>query len=164
MGLHLHPSFTVSKWSKFKIFPMKVPRNALYQNSTNGFAMLNKMATKTKNRKIFKWNGAFFERKVKQVYVIAVPVICLNIPVYITQGPHRLEKYLNLKTFLKSPWKLNLPWKVLENHSEALKRPWILLFSVGLSTVDRDLIQYKIDVPLFGAVYAALNIGTPILY
>ena len=39
----------------------------------------------------------------------------------------------------KSPWKLNLPWKVLENHSKALKSPWILLFYVGLSTVDRDL-------------------------
>ena len=27
----------------------------------------------------------------------------------------------------------------MENHSKALKSPWILLFSVGLSTVDRDL-------------------------
>ena len=43
---------------------------------------------------------------------------------------------------LKSPWRLNLPWKVLENHSKALKSPWILLFSVGLNTVDRDLNQY----------------------
>ena len=33
------------------------------------------------------------------------------------QGLHRLEKYLNIQSFLKkSPWKLNLPWKVLENH------------------------------------------------
>ena len=39
-----------------------------------------------------------------------------------------------------------------------------LLFSVGLSTVDRDLNQYKIAVPLFGAAYAAPNIGTTILY
>ena len=40
----------------------------------------------------------------------------------------------------------------------------MLLFSVGLSTVDRDLNQYIIVVPLFGAAYAAPNIGTAILY
>ena len=80
------------------------------------------------------------------------------------QGSHRLEKYLNLEVFFKSPWKFNLPWKVLENHSKALKSPWILLFSVGLSTVDRDLNQYKIVVPLFGAANAAPNKGTTISY
>ena len=35
---------------------------------------------------------------------------------------------------------------------------------VGLSTVDSDLNQYKIVVPIFGAAYAAPNIGTTILY
>ena len=30
--------------------------------------------------------------------------------------------------------------------------------------MDRDLNQYKIVVPLFGAAYAAQNIGTTILY
>ena len=64
----------------------------------------------------------------------------------------------------KSHWKLNLPWKVLENHSKALKNPWILLFSVWLITVDRNLNQYKIVVPLFGAAYAAPNIATTVLY
>ena len=54
--------------------------------------------------------------------------------------------------------------KVPENHSKALKSHSILLFSVGLSTVDRDLNQYKIVVPLFGAGYAAPNIGTTVLY
>ena len=39
---------------------------------------------------------------------------------------------------------LNLPWKVLDIHSKALKSPWILFFSVGLNTVDRDLNQYKL--------------------
>ena len=69
------------------------------------------------------------------------------------------------RAFLKSTWKLNLPWKVMENHSKALKSIWILLFSVGLSTVDiRDLNQYQIVVPLFGAAYAAPNIGTTLLY
>ena len=33
-----------------------------------------------------------------------------------------------------------------------------------LSTVDRDLNQYKVVAPLFGAAYAAPNIGTTILY
>ena len=46
----------------------------------------------------------------------------------------------------------------------ALKSPWILLFSVGLNTVDRELKQYNIVVPLYGAAYAAPNIGTTILY
>ena len=68
------------------------------------------------------------------------------------------------RTVLKSPWKLNLPWKVLENHSNALKISWILLFSVGINTVYRDLNQYKIIVPLFGAAFAAPNKGTTILY
>ena len=71
------------------------------------------------------------------------------------QGSHRLEKYLILKGFLEKSLKINLPRKVLENHSKALKRPCILLFSVGLSTVDKDLNQHKIVVPTFGSAYAA---------
>ena len=63
-----------------------------------------------------------------------------------------------------SPWKLNLPWKVLENHPKTLKSPWTVLYSVGFNTVDNDLNQYKIVVPLFGAAYAAPNKGTTILY
>ena len=35
---------------------------------------------------------------------------------------------------------------------------------MGHTTVDRDLGQYKIVVALFGAAYAAANIGTTILY
>ena len=58
------------------------------------------------------------------------------------------------RAFLKSPWKLNMPLKVLENHSLALKSPWIQLFSVRLSTVDRELNQYKIVAPLFGAEFS----------
>ena len=38
------------------------------------------------------------------------------------------------------------------------------LFSVGLRSVDRDPNQYKIVVPIFGAAYAAPNIGIPFLY
>ena len=57
-----------------------------------------------------------------------------------------------------------MPLKLLENHSNALKSPWILLFSVEHYTVDRDLNQYKIVVPLFGAAFAAPTKGTTILY
>ena len=38
------------------------------------------------------------------------------------------------------------------------------IFSVELNTVDRDLNQYKIVVPLFGAANAAPNKGTTISY
>ena len=72
--------------------------------------------------------------------------------------------YLNLEGFLEKSLKFNKPFKVLENHSKALKNAWILLFSVGLNTVDRDLNQYKIVVPLFGVANAAPNKGTAILY
>ena len=40
----------------------------------------------------------------------------------------------------------------------------ILLFSEGLNSVDRDLNQNKVVVPLFGAANAAPNKGTAILY
>ena len=77
----------------------------------------------------------------------------------IAQGLHRLEKYLNIQD-LKSPWKFNLPWKVLEKHSEALKSPWILPFTGGFNTVFGDLNQYKIVVPLFNylLLYKSLKI------
>ena len=67
--------------------------------------------------------------------------------IYFIQGLHRLKKYLNLEGFLEKSLKIKSALK----NTGALKSPWILLFSVGLSTVDRDLDQYKIVVPLFGA-------------
>ena len=82
----------------------------------------------------------------------------------VIQGSHRLEKYLNIQDCLEMSLKIEFALKVLENHSKALKSPWILLFSVQLSTVDRDLNQHKIVVPLFGAAYAAPNKSTTILY
>ena len=50
-----------------------------------------------------------------------------------------------------------MPRKLLENHSKAFKSPLIFLFSGGLNTVDRDLNQYEIVVPLFCAANAAPN-------
>ena len=51
------------------------------------------------------------------------------------------------RTVLKCPWKLNLPWKVLEKHWTALKSPWILPFTGGFNRFFLDLNQYKIVVP-----------------
>ena len=73
----------------------------------------------------------------------------------LCQGSHRHEKYLNLQSFLEKYWK---------NHSKALKSPRNLLYSVGLSTVYRELNHYKIVVPIFGAAYAAPNKATTILH
>ena len=75
-----------------------------------------------------------------------------------------LKSTLIYRTVLKSPWKLNLPWKVLEKHLKTLKSPWILPFTGGFNTVFGDLNHNKIVVPLFGAAYAAPNKGTTILY
>ena len=58
------------------------------------------------------------------------------------------------KTVLKSPWKLNLHWKVLEKHY------WILPFTGGFNTVFGGLNHNKIVVPLFGAANAAPNKDT----
>ena len=85
---------------------------------------------------------------------------------FLTQGSHRLEKYLNLEGFLKKALnnKFALISGVLKNHTKAVKSPWFLLFSVGINTVDRDLNQNKTVVPLFGAANAVPNKGTTILY
>ena len=78
------------------------------------------------------------------------------------QGSHRLEKYLNLEGFLEKSLKNK---SALKSTGKSLKSPEKSLNStIFCSTVDRDLNQYKIVVPLFGAAYAAPNIGTTILY
>ena len=86
----------------------------------------------------------------------------------VGQGSHLKSTWIYM-TVLKTPWKLNLPWKVLEKHSKALKSSWILPFTGVFNTVFGDLNQYKIVVSLFGAAYvfgaayAAPNKGTTIL-
>ena len=73
-----------------------------------------------------------------------------------TRVSQRLETYLNFDGFLEKSLKIKSALKILEDHPNALKSPRFLLFSVGLSTVDRDLNQYKIVVPFFGAAYAEI--------
>ena len=77
-------------------------------------------------------------------------------------GSLRFEKYLNVKGFPEKSLKIKSVLKSTGKSLKSLKSPLILLFSIGLSIVDRDLNQYKIAVPLFGAAYAAPNKGTPI--
>ena len=52
-------------------------------------------------------------------------------------------KYLNIQDCLEKSLKINLPWKVLEKHSKALKSPWILLFTGGFNSVFGVLNQYN---------------------
>ena len=83
----------------------------------------------------------------------------LNIRIPL-QGSHRLEEYLNLEGFLEKSLKIKYAF---ENTGKSFKGLEKSLNSVGLNTVDRDLNQYKIVVPLFGAANAAPNKGTTIL-
>ena len=84
---------------------------------------------------------------------------------WLPQGSHRLEKYLNLEGFLEKSLKIKSALKSTGKSFKSLEKTLnILLFSVRLSTVDKDLNQYKIVVSLFGAAYAAPNKGTTILY
>ena len=72
------------------------------------------------------------------------------------QGSHRLEKYLNLEGFLEKSLKIK---SALKSTGKSLKSLVMSLNSTifcRISTVDRDLYQYKIVVPLFGAAYLYL--------
>ena len=80
------------------------------------------------------------------------------------QGSHRLEKYLDLERFLKKSLKVKSVFKSTGKSLKSLRKSLNSTVSVGLSTVDRHLNQYKIIVPLFGAAYAAPNKGTTVLY
>ena len=50
-----------------------------------------------------------------------------------------LKSTLIYRTFLKSRLKLNLPWKVLEKHSKALRSPWFFSLTGGFNT-EKSLI------------------------
>ena len=72
------------------------------------------------------------------------------------QGSHRLEAYLNLEDFLKKSLKIISALKSIGKSLESLEQ------SLNSTIFCRN--QYKIGVTLFGAAYAAPNIGTTILY
>ena len=62
----------------------------------------------------------------------------------VVQGEHRLEKYLNLEGFLEQSLKIKSALKNTGKSLKGLEKSLILLYSVCLRTVDRDLNQYKI--------------------
>ena len=68
-----------------------------------------------------------------------------------TPGSHRHEKYLNCEGFLEKSLKIKSALKSTGKSLKSLEKSLNLLLSIGLSNVDRDLNQYKIAVPLFGA-------------
>ena len=76
------------------------------------------------------------------------------------QGWHRLDKYLNLKGLLEKSLKIKSALKSTGKSLRGLEKS----LNSRLNTVDRDLKQYKIVVPLFGAAYAVPNKSTTILY
>ena len=83
---------------------------------------------------------------------------------YNAQGSHRLEKYLNSEGLLEKSLKIKSALKSAGKSLRGLEKSLILLFSVGLNTVDRDLNQYKMVMPLYAAAYAAPNKSRTILY
>ena len=85
----------------------------------------------------------------------------LRFITYSYQGSLRLEKYLNLEGFLE---KIKCALKSTGKSLKSLEKSLNCTIFCRNSTVDRDLNQYKIIVPLFGAAYAAPNIGITILY
>ena len=89
------------------------------------------------------------------------PVIAVAL---LSQGSHRLKKYLNLNGFLEKSLKIKYAMKSTGKSFKGLEKSLNSSILVGLNTVDRDLNQDKIAVPLFGAAYAAPNIGTTILW
>ena len=72
--------------------------------------------------------------------------------------------YLNLEGFLEKSLKIKSALKSTGKSLQTLEKSLnSTIFCIGLSTVDRQINQYKIVVPLFGAAYAAPNIGTTVL-
>ena len=100
-----------------------------------------------------------YQCSLRQVCIFAVLDKAIRTKIscavsYEPRVPTGLKSTRIYRTVLKSPWKLNLPWKVLEKHSKALKSPWILPLTGGFNSVFGDLNQYN----------AAPNKSTTILY
>ena len=80
------------------------------------------------------------------------------------QGSHRLQKYLNLEGFLEKSLKIKSAWKYTGKSLKSLEKSLNFSIFCILNTVDRDLNQYEIVVPLVDAANAAPNKGTTISY
>ena len=81
---------------------------------------------------------------------------------YFVPGFAQFEKYLNLEGFLEKYLKIDYAFKSTGKSLKSLEVFEFYYFLWDLSVIDRDLHQYKIIVPIFGAAYAAPNKGTTI--
>ena len=104
---------------------------------------------------IVKW-FIFFIKEIKTL----VTSVSWPYGLLALQGSHSLEKYLNLEGFLEKSLKIKSALKNTGKSLKSLEKSLNSLFSVGLSTDDRDLKLYKIVVPC--AAYAAPNKGTTV--
>ena len=68
----------------------------------------------------------------------------LTLPYELLQGSHRLKKYLNLEGFLEKSLEIKSALKSTGTSLKSLEKSLNFTICVGLSTVDRDLNQYKI--------------------
>ena len=80
------------------------------------------------------------------------------------QGLHRLKKYLNLESFLEKSLKIKSALKSTGKSRKSLVKFLNSTIVCRTYHFDRDLNQYKIVVPLFGAAYAAPNKSKTISY
>ena len=75
-----------------------------------------------------------------------------------------LEKYLNIQDCLEKSLKIKFVLKSTGKILKGLEKSLNFTIYRKVQHCLRDLNQYKIVVPLFGAAYAAPNKGTTILY
>ena len=78
----------------------------------------------------------------------------------VVQGPHRLEKYLNIQDCLEKSLKIKYALKSTGKYSKGLEKSLNFTIYRRIQQCFGDLNQYKIVVPLFGAANAAPNKGT----
>ena len=83
---------------------------------------------------------------------------------YVFQGLHRLEKYLNIQDCLEKSLKMKFALKSTWKTHKGLEKSLNFTIYRRIQQCFGDLKQYKIVVPLFGGAYAAPNKGTTILY
>ena len=80
----------------------------------------------------------------------------------LSQGSHRLEKYLNIQDCLEKSLKIKFALKSTGKILNSFEKSLNFTIYKRFNTVFGDLNQYKIVLLLFGAAYAAPNKGTTI--
>ena len=82
----------------------------------------------------------------------------------LSRASQRLEKYLNIQGCLVKSLKIQSALKSIGKSLKGLEKSLKFSIYFRFNTVDGDLNQYRIGVPLFGAAFAAPNKATAILY